>query len=499
MKKIIAFALSIVLLLGVLPLSASAETADWEETVIEGLLDVKDSINLSSYNVTSSQLFELLNNIYYHYPEIDYYFDWVTDIDFKKSNSNYISSFEVSYSYSKTTIRQMQSQIAEALSPAFNAVQKDWDDTEIALYFHDWLCVNFMYDLRLWSQPGNENHDMYGFLMDSTGVCQSYALTYMYMLRQFDIDSYYVISDEDNHAWNIVEIDNKWYHVDVTHDDPLISYQGDDGEIYYAPLDYVGKARYDYFLCSDAEIDNGKHDNWYNPIGEKVKCGEYTGNDSFKDADSPVAYLNGAWYYLDYEKQGLFRTYDFKNVTKIATMPEYWEMDGYAYVGYFSNVVAYNDRIFYTDSTHVYSYDVDTSSVNHIASLTDLSDGRYIGFLMEGKDFAFILGHEIGQDSYVVDYYTLCQGGHNYVGDWQIVGNQKVKICDLCGDTVESVQYEKPGDVDGNGTVNASDLAYLKLFLAGSGTKLSTAADYNGDGEVNATDLAFLKLHLAGA
>ena len=41
--------------------------------------------------------------------------------------------------------------------------------------------------------------------------------------------------------WNMVKVDGKWYHMDVTWDDPLTS----DGR----PM-----LRYDYFLISEAKI-----------------------------------------------------------------------------------------------------------------------------------------------------------------------------------------------------------------------------------------------------
>lgn len=57
------------------------------------------------------------------------------------------------------------------------------------------------------------------------------------------------------------------------------------------------------------------------------------------------------------------------------------------------------------------------------------------------------------------------------------------------------------GDCNGDFDVNTTDLAIMKLFLAGVGELSDTGklgADLNGDGEVNTTDLASLKLKLAG-
>ena len=69
-------------------------------------------------------------------------------------------------------------------------------------------------------------------------------------------------------------------------------------------------------------------------------------------------------------------------------------------------------------------------------------------------------------------------------------------VCEHCG----YIAYTF-GDCNGDGNVNTTDLAVMKLFLAGVGDLSDTGklgADLNGDGDVNTTDLAQLKLKLAG-
>lgn len=59
-----------------------------------------------------------------------------------------------------------------------------------------------------------------------------------------------------------------------------------------------------------------------------------------------------------------------------------------------------------------------------------------------------------------------------------------------------------PGDTSGDQKVDTTDLAQLKLHLAGASALTGDAliaADINGDGDINTTDLAILKLYLAGA
>jgi hypothetical protein len=54
------------------------------------------------------------------------------------------------------------------------------------------------------------------------------------------------------------------------------------------------------------------------------------------------------------------------------------------------------------------------------------------------------------------------------------------------------------GDVNGDGNVDTTDLASLKLNLAGLSSEIGEGADLNGDGNIDTTDLAVLKLKLAG-
>ncbi|MBE6739644.1 MAG: hypothetical protein E7565_04930 [Ruminococcaceae bacterium] len=76
--------------------------------------------------------------------------------------------------------------------------------------------------------------------------------------------------------------------------------------------------------------------------------------------------------------------------------------------------------------------------------------------------------------------------------------NDEDYICNECF-------YERPpyviGDISGDGSVDTTDLAVMKLFLAGIGDiddTVKVAGDMTGDGQINTTDLAQLKLFLAG-
>lgn len=527
MKKIATLILVIILIFNIVSISASAEVQSfptYKEAIYNGLYNMETEIDLSEYNVTEDDVFNYIYYLIYQQPEVCYFnYDEIS----YSHIGNQIITLYFQYVISESEMISQRKFIDDTLNPVLEKVDENWSDTEKALYVHDWLVSNFMYDYRLFETPGTENHDIYGFLKDGIGVCQSYAYTYMYMMRKLGIESYMAISPEKDtngdgiadiagHGWNVVKIDGNWYHVDATYDDPIL------GESFH--YDYVGEVSHNKFLLSDEQIvandTNYEHYGFYVPyIDEQIVCNEYTGDDLWRNAVSSVLAVGEYWYYLDPvgANGGLLRTKDFKTTERVAEVGKfsaennmyYWDKDdGGGYLCYYTGLFEYNEHLFFSDSRNIYVYDTHHNEVKTLP--IEREEGNYyFGLNMKGKTITYITSRTSIAENVVQGSYTL--SGHFLVTDWETVKEAtetedglKVKRCYYCGEIVESqtipaLNQIKRGDVDGNGTVNASDLAYLKLFLAGNEINLGDAADYNGDGEVNATDLAFLKLHLAGA
>lgn len=104
-------------------------------------------------------------------------------------------------------------------------------DFEKELFVHDYLVDNIVYD-----ETHYINQNAYSALIDGRTVCAGYARAFQYVMQKLEIPCYYVVgvADED-HAWNIVELDGGFYNVDVTWDD----------------TEY---GRYNYFNKTDAEF-----------------------------------------------------------------------------------------------------------------------------------------------------------------------------------------------------------------------------------------------------
>ncbi|MGN0578464.1 MAG: hypothetical protein ACI4J4_07580, partial [Ruminiclostridium sp.] len=127
-----------------------------------------------------------------------------------------------------------------------------------------------------------------------SAVCQGYTLAYIYILENYlGIECKAVVSESQNHAWNYVNIGNKWYHVDVTADDA--SYTDINGE----SNDVFGTVMHENFLLSDSGVkqSSGLHRDW-RIIGECPKATDTRYDDYYwRDITSQIIEYKGLWYF----------------------------------------------------------------------------------------------------------------------------------------------------------------------------------------------------------
>ncbi len=102
--------------------------------------------------------------------------------------------------------------VAQKVQQIVSQCRVQGDDWQTALNMHDWLTSHAYYDLT-YSYYGAEDVLFRGF-----GVCDSYSKAYQFLLNAAGIPNERVFSE--THAWNIAQFDGKWYHIDVTWDDP---------------------------------------------------------------------------------------------------------------------------------------------------------------------------------------------------------------------------------------------------------------------------------------
>lgn len=106
---------------------------------------------------------------------------------------------------------------------------------------HDYIIDNTKYD-TLKSKNINDmtykSNTAIGVLLEGYGICSGYSDAMGIFLNKLGIDNYKI--SNDTHIWNLVKVNNKWLHIDLTWDDP----------IYEQNLN-----RDTYFLITTAELE----------------------------------------------------------------------------------------------------------------------------------------------------------------------------------------------------------------------------------------------------
>jgi transglutaminase/protease-like cytokinesis protein 3 len=89
---------------------------------------------------------------------------------------------------------------------------------------HDYIINNTRYDSLKISNIEDQTYSSniaYGPIFQGYAVCSGYADAMAIFLDKMGIPNMKVASA--THVWNLVYVDNKWYHLDLTWDDPYTS------------------------------------------------------------------------------------------------------------------------------------------------------------------------------------------------------------------------------------------------------------------------------------
>lgn len=119
---------------------------------------------------------------------------------------------------------------ASAAALANSIFMQEMNVWERILLAHDALRYRCVYDES--AEVSADQHTVYGALCEGRAVCEGYAEAFALLMEMGGI-SCQVVSGETKsglpHAWNLVQAEGKWYHVDVTWDDS----EGSDAYPYF--------------------------------------------------------------------------------------------------------------------------------------------------------------------------------------------------------------------------------------------------------------------------
>jgi hypothetical protein len=122
-----------------------------------------------------------------------------------------------------------------------NIITKGMSDHEKVKAIHDWIVVRLKYDETL------QKYTAFDGLKTGSTVCQGYSLLAYKMLERAGITNRIVEGRAGGqlHAWNLVLLDGRWYHMDTTWDDPTPDRGKEVSTAYYLLTD--AEMRRDHF------------------------------------------------------------------------------------------------------------------------------------------------------------------------------------------------------------------------------------------------------------
>ena len=224
--------------------------------ITTGFLDRKSAIDISDFGLEASQAEKLALEIADLDGENPY---GITHLNAYEQDGQIAKTLAVYYTNSSISVgtvadhdwRYISDEAqAEAERVVDELITSGMSDYEVVKTLHDYLVTHCDYDYRV--DIGNMpfvSHQAEGALLKGTAVCSGYAKAYEAMLDAAGILNETITGYAGGyHAWNLVQVDGQWYHVDTTWDDPTT--QGGD---------YI---RYTYFLKSDKVMVSRSHRDW---------------------------------------------------------------------------------------------------------------------------------------------------------------------------------------------------------------------------------------------
>lgn len=124
---------------------------------------------------------------------------------------------DVNYFTTVAQEREMDQEVSRVLSSLAldGKSQKEKID---AIYNYLIRNVKYVSDAELADESNVIKYSSYAALVQHNAVCQGFAGAFYRLCLESGIDSRIVSSDAMNHAWNIVELDGSYYHLDATWD-----------------------------------------------------------------------------------------------------------------------------------------------------------------------------------------------------------------------------------------------------------------------------------------
>lgn len=226
-------------------------------------------INILDYQISEANAKAVITKFFLN--EEVYYVSSVTADTYE---NGYLKEIRVEYSLSQEEISSYEQQLDNILKEYLSGINSEWLDIEKIVYTDIFVCKK----VELGTSNECISNTIVGALINKSATSEGYAKTFNYLLKKVNINSTIVTSLTSNMAWNMVEVDGTYYHIDCSKND----------------ISGYGKTTYEYMFKSDNYMSEFVNE-WVSDY-TSTPAEEYDADWLF--ADTYLEYKDGYWYYL---------------------------------------------------------------------------------------------------------------------------------------------------------------------------------------------------------
>ena len=354
--------------------------------IIERSIRERDNsyIDISKYNVSYDEFESLYGSVMFNNPE--YYYVSMTSAYLIYDSEDHMLKYAPYFTHSKSRTERMGREIEEKADEILSGINDNMTDVEKVLYIHDAVITSCDYYEGTNTSTGRTIYDV---LVRGSSVCVGYSLTFQYFMDKLGIPCICITNND--HIWNMVNVNNNWYHVDTTWDD--------------MNSESPNFVMHDMVMLSEYGLDTKdvKHERWdYGMTADSSKYDDFFWKDTF----SAMTYYNGYWYYNKVD--GLYR-YNFKTGKneRCAEISDRWKYRSSKWRISFGKTALYNNAIIFSTPYEICRYEPSSGNVTTISRPAMEPGYQIYDFKINGSELRLFTSDDYTQMSKSVKKVSL--------------------------------------------------------------------------------------------
>lgn len=468
----------------------SVDSQTLKNVIADGIRNFDEKIDIAKYNLNRNEDLQIVYDAYMaavcENPEF-FYVHTGYQISSDRITKTLIDLYP-QYTMTKEEYLECKPEFETAANELLSGTQ-GLDDFQKVLLLHDRLAQHITYT----TDTKNE-FNSYGALVEGKAVCQGYTLAYSYLLKQCGINSVPVSSEIMEHMWNLVELDGRYYHVDVTWDDSITQINGNQYEI-------TGKVLYRYFLRTDDEIRTvqTQHSGWQTDIvcNSNKYSNLFLRNEDGRSTESQT-YCKGDYIYYIKNNSGssdIIKRSASTGAEKTLYTVENgrWAINGNKYTvwpAYDSRMASNGYDIYFNECDSIKKISLFDEKVSDVCTPDIDSDECVVGLGIVNDSLKY---DKMKLNAYVTQ---LIDAG---VDITPIIPTDPTTVQPTettAEPTSSNVMY---GDANGDDKVTASDVLIIRKHISGQKVSINTdVADVTLDGKITASDVLIIRKYISG-